>query len=139
MAENAWRLSYDDTSTDDDQTLLYISLYQHKLKILEKTLGNIPILVRVLQSGQNNHQAKAFTVVQGKLSIENPTLAVTFECLSKSELIDKFRGGKPKDLVDWLLEADVHYILGHIHQGGVFQQLNRNSKVSGIIRALRVA
>ena len=124
MAENACRLSYDDTSTDDDQTLLDISLHEHKRCILEKITGKIPILVRVLQSGINNHQAKAFTVVKGKLAVENPTLAVTFECLSKPELIKKFRGGKPKDLVDWLLKADVHYILGHIHQGGVFQQLN---------------
>ena len=119
-----FRLFYDSTSVDDIQTLLDFSYN----KLFTKSKEQKPILVRVLTSGKNNPQLKAFRVVQGNLALQNPRTVVTFEYLGKSELIQQFRGKTPKDLVDWLLGADVHYLLGHIHQGGVFEELDWSVK-----------
>ena len=78
---------------------------------------NDKVLVRVLLVCRNAGQDKYF--LEGKKQFANryPELwkMLKFQYLD-NDLI-RSENKKPKDIVDWLLGGDIHFILSHVHQG----------------------
>lgn len=69
--------------------------------------------IRVFTGGHEGLQIKNFMQAYQHLG------KVTDECLVTYISIKhvKDAGWNPEQLVDWLLEGDVHFILSHVHQG----------------------
>jgi hypothetical protein len=78
------------------------------------------IVVRVLISGSENQQYVAFKEAADIASSEYGSDGILYEYMDCQHVRKLFE--KPSDLVDWILESDIHFILGHIHQGGVIEK-----------------
>jgi len=103
----------DEFETETDRDIIY-SLKQSVLRFKLHVKKEV-ITVRVLISGSLNPQFIAFNQAADIASKKFGSAdEIIYECLD-CENLRKFK--EPKDLVDWIVESDVHFILGHIHQG----------------------
>ena len=88
-------------------------IYSVHQGILKNKQGNI--IVRVLISGKTNPQYIAFKEAADQASLKYGSNNILYEYLDCEHVRKLF--AQPKNLVDWIIKSDVHFILGHIHQG----------------------
>jgi hypothetical protein len=116
------RFDYDDDDDDFKTSLAYIECQRQIDKyVAMKDRNNIKLKIRVYQGSIadcGGHQLIPFHRACSILDLS----MVSIEYLTISDV--KKRKWKPKDIIDWLIDSDVHFVLTHIHQG--LDQLNWN-------------
>ena len=75
------------------------------------------VLLHVFTGGKNGYQVEPFSnalaMVRTLSGLKNVHLICEFQ---NNDQVRKLHW-TPNNLVDWLIEADIHFILTHVHQG----------------------
>jgi hypothetical protein len=88
------------------------------------------IQVRIFAGGKNGAQLNQFNAFRGELGLfinhqkqlTGIDLDISFEILKNKNVIEYDYGTnieEPDDLVNWLIDSDIHFILCHVHQGSM--------------------
>ena len=111
---------YDNSGDDFLSSLAFIEcLKQSNKYVAMKDRNNIKLKIRVYQGSIadcGGHQLIPFHAACSILDLS----MVSIEYLTIADV--KKRKWKSKDIIDWLIDSDVHFVLTHIHQG--LDQLN---------------
>ena len=93
-----------------------------KIKLLIESMNRSPakrsdfILIRVVHGGERSPQLETFQTAFSSFSKKfNKNVEVKIEYIGPKE-IGK-RRWMPTELIDWLLESNIHFIITHINQG----------------------
>ena len=93
-----------------------------KIKLLIESMNRSPakrsdfILIRVVHGGERSPQLETFQTAFSSFSkFFNKNVEVKIEYIGPKE-IGK-RRWMPTELIDWLLESNIHFIITHINQG----------------------
>ena len=93
-----------------------------KFKLLIETMNMSPvkqrnhILIRVVHGGDKSPQLDKFQAAYQSFLLEfKEEMKITIEYLGPKEVGKK--RWMPNQLIDWLLESNIHFILTHINQG----------------------
>jgi len=93
-----------------------------KTKLLIETMNKSPakrsdyILIRVVHGGDKSPQLEKFqTAFRSFLISFNEDVVIKIEYMGPKEIGKK--RWTPSQLIDWLLESNIHFIITHINQG----------------------
>ena len=75
-----------------------------------------PILFRVFLGAARGNAQELFISARGYFESQYKG-RVNFEIITTDDMKRDPHRYSPKELVDWLLAADIHLIVGHLHQG----------------------
>lgn len=75
------------------------------------------IVIRVHEGGREGNQLKYLTRAKQHMNehFREIYVLLKFESMNNNDI--KENNWSPEQLIDWLLEADIHIILTHVHQG----------------------
>ncbi len=72
--------------------------------------------IRVFTGGSMGHAKSYFTTARGEIEALYGG-KIIIECIDTDQIKEEGRIRTPKDFIDWFLEADIHLIIAHLHQG----------------------
>jgi len=87
----------------------------HVKNISAKNISGAPIKIVVLTSGRDNPQFNHFMTAVNDCAKEYGRGNIVYDFITSERVRMEFE--HPRNLIDKVLEADIHFILGHIHQG----------------------
>jgi hypothetical protein len=94
--------------------------------------GRKQILIRAFLGGSDGNQVQPFNSAISTIAAKHPEIIL--ETLDVNQVKKLF--SSPDQLIDWLIQSDIHFILSHLHQG--LSQLNW-SMTNLYSQALRLA